>query len=230
MILTADNLSCRRGGRLIFRDVSFRVSAGEALVVTGDNGAGKSTLIALIAGLLTPASGAIRLVGAPGGRELREMIGLMGHRDGLKPSLSVRENLDCARRLLGDSAIGAPEALERVGLVHALDMPVEHLSAGQRRRVSLARLLCCDRPLWLMDEPAGALDFRSLQALTRLMQDHLNAGGMIIAATHQDLGLKDALTLRLEPASDPDAPEAFWEDDDADDERLMGLSPAGTGR
>jgi len=226
MILTANNLSCRRGGRLIFRDISFRVASGSALVVTGDNGAGKSSLIAMIAGLLPPAGGDITLSNdqerAPG-----ELIGLMAHRDGLKPSLTVQENLSWARRLLGASATGIGEALEAVGLSHAMDMPVEHLSAGQRRRVSLARLLTCSRPVWLMDEPAGALDQRSIRGLTALMQRHLAGGGMIIAATHQPLGLDNALTLHLAPpAIDAGDEEPFWEDDDCEDELLMGYAPA----
>lgn len=230
MILTANSLSCRRGGRLIFRDISFRVASGSALVVTGDNGAGKSSLIAMIAGLLAPAEGDITLRDdqerAPG-----ELIGLMAHRDGLKPALTVQENLSWARKLLGASAMGIGEALEAVGLSHAMDMPVEHLSAGQRRRVSLARLLTCSRPVWLMDEPAGALDQRSIRGLTALMQQHLAGGGVIVAATHQPLGLDNALTLHLAPPSIAAGDEEpFWEDDDCEDELLMGYAPTRTGQ
>lgn len=226
MILTANNLSCRRGGRLIFRDVSFDVAGGSALVITGDNGVGKSSLIAIIAGLLAPLQGEVLLTDSQD-RHPGDLIGLMAHRDGLKPALSVKENLSWARSLLGASDTGIDEALGFVGLDHALDMPVEHLSAGQRRRVSLARLLTCNRPIWLMDEPAGALDQRSLRALSGLMQNHLDKGGIIIAATHQPLGLEHAKTLHLAPptANATDA-DAFWEDDDSGDEELMGYSPA----
>ncbi|MGV2979687.1 heme ABC exporter ATP-binding protein CcmA [Camelimonas sp. ID_303_24] len=231
MILTANTLSCRRGGRLIFRDISFRVASGSALVITGDNGAGKSSLIAMIAGLLAPAEGEITLSGDPD-RTPGELIGLMAHRDGLKSSLTVQENLSWARKLLGASTTAIDEALEAVGLSHAMDMPVEHLSAGQRRRVSLARLLSCSRPIWLMDEPAGALDQRSIRGLTGLMQRHLTGGGIIIAATHQPLGLDNALTLHLAPpmANAGDDEAAFWEDDACEDELLLGYAPARAGQ
>jgi len=230
MILTASNLSCRRGGRLIFRDISFRVASGSALVVTGDNGAGKSSLIAMIAGLLTPAEGEIALSGYPE-QTPGELIGLMAHRDGLKPSLTVQENLSWARNLLGASAMDIDEALLAVGLSHAISMPVEHLSAGQRRRVSLARLLSCSRPIWLMDEPAGALDQRAIRGLTGLMQRHLAEGGIIVAATHQPLGIDDAQTMHLAPPPvDAGDEEPFWEDDDCEDELLMGYAPARAGQ
>lgn len=223
MILTAQNLSCRRGGRLIFSDVSFRLRCGDALVITGDNGAGKSSLMAVLAGLLSPASGEVRLEGDQG-MELAHAICLMGHRDGLKPSLTVGENLDYARRLLGPGARSIDEALVIVGLAHAVEMPVEHLSAGQRRRVSLARLLSCSRPIWLMDEPAGALDQRSLRTLTDVMEGHLGNGGMIIAATHQSLGLSRFTPLHLTAPATALTDDCYWEDDDVDDDRLMGAS------
>lgn len=226
MILSATNLSCRRGGRLIFRDVSFRVSSGSALVITGDNGAGKSSLITIVAGLLSPATGQVTITDGQN-RPLTEMIGLMGHRDGLKSSLTVSENLTYARNLLGASQRSIPEALDAIGLAHAADMPVEHLSAGQRRRVSLARLLTCHRQIWLMDEPGGALDLRSLHSLGAIMQQHLSAGGMIIAATHQPLGLDEAETLHLaQPGNLDDNDEAFWEEDTFADEQLIGLGLA----
>lgn len=223
MILSATNLSCRRGGRLIFRNVAFRVPPGTALVITGDNGAGKSSLIAMIAGLLAPETGHVGLENDEQGT-LSELIGLMGHRDGLKPSLTVAENLTYARQLLGASQRSIAESLSAVGLAHAGTMPVEHLSAGQRRRVSLARLLCCNRPIWLMDEPGGALDMRSLTALTVIMNSHLASGGIVLAATHQPLGLENASALHLTHSVLPgEDGEGFWEEEDLTDEKLFGF-------
>lgn len=223
MILSATNLSCRRGGRLIFRHISFRVHSGTALVITGDNGAGKSSLIAMIAGLLAPETGRLEIQHEEDS-QLNEMIGLMGHRDGLKPSLTVSENLKYARGLLGASMRSIDDALSAVGLSHAGAMPVEHLSAGQRRRISVARLLSCNRPIWLMDEPGGALDLRSLAALTVIMNEHLSSGGMILAATHQPLELQHASALHLTNSARPgEDDEAFWEDEDFADEKLFGF-------
>lgn len=229
MILTASNLSCRRGGRLIFRDISFRVTSGAALVVTGDNGVGKSSLLAIIAGLLPSAEGLVSLVDDMD-RPPGELVGLMGSRDGLKASLTVQENLAYAQGLLGASGRSIEAALQTVNLEHAIDMPVEHLSAGQRRRVSLARLMVCGRPIWLMDEPAGALDLRSTRSLAAIMEQHLATGGMIVAATHQPLGLATFETLHLAPAATEDSDDdGFWEDDAFDDARLMGYKPAKAG-
>ncbi|GGC51436.1 heme ABC exporter ATP-binding protein CcmA [Chelatococcus reniformis] len=213
MILDAHDLACRRGGRTVFRHVGFRLAAGEALVVTGDNGAGKSSLIAVVAGLLAPDAGRVSLEGG-GGRPLDELIGLVGHRDGLKAQLTAAENLVFARELLGASARPVAEALASVGMSHAADMAVAILSAGQRRRVALARLLACDRPIWLMDEPGAALDAASLRMLAAMMSNHLAAGGIILAATHQPLGLEGARTLRLErPAGAAEPDDPFLEED-----------------
>lgn len=226
MILSASNLSCHRGGRPVFRDISFRLTPGQALVITGDNGAGKSSLLAMIAGLLPCKTGAITLDDNRD-RTLGELVGLMGSRDGLKPSLSVKENLLYAQGLLGASSVSVEAALQIVGLEHAMDMPVEHLSAGQRRRISLARLLACDRPIWLMDEPAGALDHRSIGALTNIMEKHIACGGIIIATTHQPLGLSNFATLHLEQSqTEVDTEHGYWEDELFDDDQLTGYRPA----
>ena len=202
--LTVHDLSCRRSGRLVFGDLSFAMEGGEALAVTGRNGAGKSSLLAILAGRLHPEGGSVRLDGA-GERTLPESLHLVGHRDALKAALTAEENLSFARGLLGAPALTPIEALERVGLGHAARLPVGYLSAGQRRRVALARLLVAHRPVWLLDEPAASLDRSSQAMLADLMAGHLAAGGLIVAATHQALGIA-AAELRLErpPASVPE--------------------------
>ncbi len=190
MRILVENLACRRGGRLVFEGLSFRIGSGEALVVTGRNGAGKSTLLAALAGSITPSAG--RIVAEEDGPDdtpLVELLHAVGHRDGLKAALTARENLAFCRALFGTPALQPEEALERVGLAHAAGLPVAYLSAGQRRRVALARLLVAHRPLWLLDEPTAALDTRAQATLLTLMQEHVAGGGLIIAATHAPLGL-----------------------------------------
>jgi heme exporter protein B len=195
--IEVDSLGSRRSGRRVFEGVSFALEAGEALEVTGRNGAGKSTLLAILAGALRPDEGAIRLVGA-GERTLPECLHLVGHRDGLKGALTARENLAFARGLLGDPGASPEDALEAVGLAHAAALPVAYLSAGQRRRVALARLLVAHRPLWLLDEPTAALDAPAQERLLALVRAHLAQGGLVVAATHQPLDLPGAQELRLE--------------------------------
>lgn len=198
LALTADNLACRRGGRLIFAGLGFSLAGGEAIALTGRNGAGKSSLIAMICGRLLPAEGALRLEGADD-VPLPELIHLVGHRDGLKTALTARENLDFAQALLGAASASPDQALAAVGLPHVAALPVGYLSAGQRRRVALARLLVSRRPLWLLDEPASALDTAAQAMLIGLMQQHLSEGGAILAATHGPLGLDRARELRIGP-------------------------------
>jgi heme exporter protein B len=199
--LSVENLACRRSGRLIFDRLSFGVAAGEAVLVTGRNGAGKSSLLAILAGRLRPEAGVIVLEGA-GERTLPECLHLVGHHDGLKTALTAEENLGFARALLCDPALPPREALEIVGLRHAAALPVAYLSAGQRRRVALARLLVAHRPLWLLDEPTAALDAASQAMLTGLMRRHLERGGMIVAATHQALDVA-ASEVRIERTGPP---------------------------
>jgi len=200
--LEVKDLACRRSGRLIFSGLSFALAGGEALVVTGRNGAGKSTLLALLAGRLQPEAGTIRAEGI-GEATLAERLHWVGHRDALKSALTAEENLAFAQRLLGEPALAPREALEAVGLAHAAPLPVAYLSAGQRRRVALARLLVARRPLWLLDEPTSALDLASQGTLLRLMTEHLAGGGLLIAATHQALGIEGARELRIERGAAP---------------------------
>ena len=197
MRLSVENLACDRGGRRIFEGLSFSLASGEALVITGRNGAGKSTLLELLAGRLHPAAGTIRLEGA-GERSLSECLHYVGHRDALKAPLTARENLEFAQAFLGSPALSPLEALEAVGLAHAARLPVGYLSAGQRHRVALARLLVAHRPLWLLDEPTSALDTASQESLRQLLESHRESGGMIAATTHSPLLLKNPKEIRIE--------------------------------
>ncbi len=206
--LIVESLACRRSGRRVFAGLSFALGPGEALIVTGRNGAGKSSLLAMLAGRLRPDAGAIRIEEA-GERTLPECLHLVGHRDGLKGAMTARENLDFARDLLGSRSLPPEEALAEVGLAHAAALPVAYLSAGQRRRVALARLLVARRPLWLLDEPTSALDAASQGTLSILMNEHLARGGIIVAATHAPLDLRGVREIRIERA-DPEAPAADW--------------------
>jgi heme exporter protein A len=210
--LDVDNLACRRSGRRIFAGLSFALEPGGALAVTGRNGAGKSSLLAILCGRLRPDAGRITVMDV-GEATLPECLHAVGHRDGLKSALTAGENLTFARDLLGAPRLTPQAALERLGLGHAHDLPVAYLSAGQRRRVALARLLVCARPLWLLDEPTAALDVASQEVLAGLMAEHRAGGGLVIAATHQALGLTDAMELRIAPGSDEPPPtDEGWED------------------
>ena len=197
--LEVSALSCTRGGRPVFADVSFSVTSGELLSVTGPNGAGKSSLLRILAGLLQPVSGTVLVT--PGGDEAAS-IHYFGHMDGLKDAMSLRENLVFWTRLYSQSVVdeAIPAAADRFRLAHALDLPVAVLSAGQRRRAGLARINLSPRPVWLLDEPTSALDKDGEGALGELMRDHLTAGGIIIAATHLTLPVAANMTLEMAPA------------------------------
>jgi len=198
MELIVSGLRCVRGGREIFGAVGFTVRGGEALVVTGPNGAGKSSLLRLLAGLLRRAEGKIALDGAEHEAELAEECHFLGHLDPVKPSLSVAENLGFWASFLGGDPGGPSEAaLAAVDLKALAGLPGAYLSAGQRRRLSIARLIAIRRPVWLLDEPTSALDAAGQERFTGLMREHLAGGGLIVAATHAPLGLAAAQELRL---------------------------------
>ena len=202
--LSVNNLACERGERRIFEGVSFTLQSGEALVITGRNGAGKSSLLDILAGRLHPADGMI-LFSDAGERTLAECLHYVGHRDALKAALTAEENLTFARDFLGNPALKPREALDAVGLAHAARLPVAYLSAGQRRRVALARLLVAERPLWLLDEPTSALDTASQETLHLLLESHRRNGGMIAATTHSPLFLTDAKEIRIGRSLSPAA-------------------------
>lgn len=196
MRLSARGVTCVRGGREIFANLGFELAAGDALAVTGVNGAGKSSLLRMIAGLLPIASGEIALDGGGEDLTLAEQAHYLGHRDALKPALSVSENLAFWRGFLGGETADISTSLEAVGLGHVAELPAAILSAGQRRRLSIARLLCVKRPLWLLDEPTSALDAKGQNLFAAVMADHLKNGGLIVAATHGPLGIA-AKELRI---------------------------------
>jgi heme exporter protein A len=198
MQLKGENLTCNRGGREVFAGVSFTLGAGQALLVTGRNGAGKSSLLRLIAGLVPMAAGRIELTGGEADVPIAERAHYLGHQDALKPSLSVAENLQFWSDYFG-GGIAVEAALEGVGLEPLANLPAAYLSAGQRRRLSIARLIAVARPLWLLDEPTSALDSVSQMRLADLMAGHLAGGGLIVAAAHGPIGLAQTQELKLGP-------------------------------
>jgi heme exporter protein A len=201
MRLTASALTCVRGGRRVFQDLTFAVAGGTALVVSGPNGVGKSSLLRLVAGLVQPAAGRLALDGGNAELTIGEQAHYLGHQDALKPALSVRENLAFWTQFLGAPVHKVDAALETVGLAALAKLPALYLSAGQRRRLSLARLLAVPRPIWLLDEPTSALDAAAQALLDDLMRDHLAGGGLMLAATHAPLNLERSEALRLGSAA-----------------------------
>ena len=199
MRLRAWNVSIERGGRRVIAGLSFEAPAGSALVVTGPNGAGKTSLLRALAGFLPIEAGRFALDGGNDERTIGEQAHYLGHADGVKGALTAGENLAFAAAILrGDSSRSAQlAALAALGLRHVIDFPARLLSAGQRRRVALARLLVARRPLWLLDEPATALDAAAQSALAAVIEAHLDGGGILVAAAHGALGLDGAQELRL---------------------------------
>jgi heme exporter protein A len=198
MVLEADGLAAFRGEFLVFRDLSFTVPPGGALLLAGPNGAGKSTLLRLLAGLLPPAAGRLLWNGADALADLTvhtPRIAFLGHRDAVKPGLTVAENMRFAARLGG---FDADAALAALALADLAALPARMLSAGQSRRLALARIVLSPAPLWLLDEPTLGLDTASVARLGTLLAAHRDAGGMVVAATHLPLPLPDAATLRLD--------------------------------
>jgi heme exporter protein A len=197
MRLVAVDLTCHRGGRDVFAGMNFTVAAGEILAVTGRNGAGKSSLLRTVAGLVPFARGRLALEEGDPELTIAEQAHYLGHRDALKPSLSVGENLRFWAGFFGAKTGEIAAPLEAVGLDALRDLPAAYLSAGQRRRLSIARLLAVRRPIWLLDEPMSTLDASAQERLSGLMRAHLTEGGLILAATHGSLGIGGIQELRL---------------------------------
>ncbi|MCQ1569348.1 heme ABC exporter ATP-binding protein CcmA [Neorhizobium galegae] len=203
MRLSAENLSARRGEDLIFTDISFDLGAGESLVLTGRNGSGKSTLLRVVAGLLRPETGRVTWTAesAESGMRAAEACHYLGHRNAMKAELTVFENLSFWKDFLGDAedgkGISPGEAAEAVGLGGIIHLPFGYLSAGQQRRMAFAKLLVAYRPVWILDEPTAALDVNAESVFTGLIKLHLATGGIVLAATHQPLGLENARELQM---------------------------------
>jgi len=191
--LVLDDLAGGRGGRVLFAGVSLRLGAGEAAVLRGPNGAGKTTLLMIVAGIVRPFAGSAKIEG--GDPELRweTDIAHLPHRPAIKARLTVAENLKFWADLNGASRGNVEPALEQVGLAAIAGLDAGYLSAGQMRRLALARVLAAERPVWLLDEPTAALDASGEALVARLIDAQLARGGIVLAATHHDLGLSHAV-------------------------------------
>jgi len=201
-ILSVHDLACTRGDRLLFKGMNFTVRAGELLLVQGGNGQGKTSLLRLLTGLARPEAGEVRWRGEPIPRQRSayhaEMM-YLGHANGVKDDLNPVENLRFAEGLQGRpfDEVRATAMLERLGLARCLDLPCRVLSFGQRRRVALSALLLADAKLWILDEPLTGLDVHAVALMEGLIRDHLAAGGMVVATTHQALNLEGMPVQRL---------------------------------
>jgi heme exporter protein A len=195
MKLVVENLTCRRGLRTIFEDLSFELEAAKGLLLTGANGSGKTTLLRMLAGFIEPAGGTIRLDGGDAERELAEQCHYVGHHNGIKNSFTVKENLE----FLGEYLDGDhfDEALDTFRLRGLEDIPAGIMSAGQKRRLGLARLILIKRPVWFLDEPSVSLDVQSVEILAGVVSSHIEQGGLAIAATHVPLGLDLKQELKM---------------------------------
>ncbi len=196
--LVVSGLAVERSGRRLLAGLAFAVRPGQALAVMGENGAGKSSLLRALAGLLPRAAGEVALrLGNEDDAALEERLHYLGHLNGLKSGLTAATNLRFRQRWDGADTVASPEdALAAVSLSHCADIPTGLLSAGQQRRVALAALLVARRPLWLLDEPAAALDRQAEGVLVGLLERHLAGGGLAVLALHAPLALPMA-TLRL---------------------------------
>ncbi len=202
MQLAADQLAVTRGERFVFSGLSFSVSEGEALVLTGPNGSGKTTLIRVVAGLIRPAAGELRLEAGDAERTIGQHCHYVGHRGAVKTSMTVLENVAFWRGFLAKDSIdrlpgrdGA--ALDAFGLLELSHIPAGYLSDGQKRRLGLARLLLTRRRIWLLDEPYASLDAASQGILDSVLDRHLRAGGIAVIATHQPIDVSSQRELQL---------------------------------
>jgi heme exporter protein A len=202
--IAVGDLACRRGERVLFSELDFTLGPGEILLLRGPNGAGKTTLLMALAGLFVPEAGLIEIAGRDPEDRPGADIGLLTHLSAIKPRLTLDENLSFWAGLYAVPRAGVAAALDIVGLGPIADLEAGYLSAGQTRRVALARLILSERPIWLMDEPTSALDADGEALVGRLIDAHLDRGGLVVAATHHDLALAEtgrAHTLTLGTAA-----------------------------
>ena len=198
-LFSGENILCFRGERIVFADLSFSIQSGEALILNGANGSGKSTLLRLMAGLLKPYKGVVKWDNENISDDLEghnAHLNYVGHADVIKPVLSVRENIAFWASLRPTSS-NIEVALESFGIGYLTGVPGRFLSAGQKRRVNLARIIASPTKLWLLDEPTTALDIEAISDLKREIATHRASGGMVIASTHAEIGLNDANVLNL---------------------------------
>lgn len=217
---TGHSLACVRGGRVVFAGLDFTLSPGDGLILLGPNGSGKSSLLRVMAGLLRPAAGTLAWGGEKVAEDPEAHAGrshYVGHHDAVKPVLSVAENLRFWARLhqphAATAALAVDRALERFGLGHLRDIPGKMLSAGQKRRTNLARLLAAPSPLWLLDEPITALDRASIKVLEQVFAEHRAGGGIVVLSTHADVDLPGANELHLDRFAPAPADDDIYEDE-----------------
>lgn len=196
MQLVAKHLAGTRGGNPLFADLSFTLNSGEGLAVTGPNGAGKSTLLRILCGLLPVSSGSVAFENDDG-TPAEDTFHFLSTLNAMKDQLTAAENLQFWQQFYGSPTRTPAQALEAVNLAHVAALPFGYLSTGQKRRVAIARLLCVHRPIWLVDEPTSGLDGASEAIFSMLANDHMRAGGILIAATHLPLGIPNLQTLHL---------------------------------
>lgn len=208
MKLVLEKLTVARGARIVISDLSLEVGPGGAVLLTGANGSGKTTLIRSIAGLIAPLSGRIVLEGGDSDRDLAQQCHYAGHANAIKANLTVSENLKFWQDYLNGDAVSGDlvgEALAQLNLETLASIPTAYLSAGQKRRVGLARILMAKRPVWLLDEPTVSLDTASVEVISKLINAHTAGGGLALIATHLPLALTSPRTLHLTAASGAEA-------------------------
>ena len=209
LVLTAEDLAVERGGRVLFSGLSFKAGAGEAVTLTGPNGVGKTTLLRALAGFCPITAGSVVLTDQAGDeREMAANCHFIGHANALKSALTVNENAFFWARYLGQNTTKVERVLQRFALAELTHIPAGYLSAGQKRRLALSRLMLAERPVWLLDEPTVSLDAASTAMLASVVNDHVAAGGIVIAATHIPLGLASPNELRLAAAGSASQVEA----------------------
>lgn len=211
MRLKVEGLACRRGARTLFEGLSFALAEGQILLVKGQNGVGKSSLLRQLAGLVPIAAGEVTMGETSLQRDraaFQERLIYAGHLDAVKPALSVRDNLALWASVYGPGASRVDPVLERFGLGAMAGRPAAECSAGQRRRLGLARLMLVTRPLWLLDEPTVSLDAEGTKMMAAMIESHASLGGMAVIATHIDLGLGQVAELALDAHRGADRPAA----------------------